>query len=61
MYGLCESYRILRFVNYDEQACIDFPELFELTSNNFCFMNLKAYLDISKHINLHLNQVMNNN
>ena len=40
MYGLYDKDGILRFVNSDKEACLDYAELFELNSTNFCLMNL---------------------
>ena len=61
MFGLYDRDGILRFVNSDRKACLDYAELFELKSTNFSLMNLKDSLDISNDINLDLNQVENNN
>ena len=49
MYGLYDKYGILRFLNSDREACIDYAELFELDSPHL-------YL-----INFDLNRVENNN
>ena len=40
MYGLYDKEGILRFVNSDKDACIAYAELFELSSTNYCLMNL---------------------
>ena len=40
MYNLYDRDGILRFVNSDKEACLDYAELFELNSTNFCLMNL---------------------
>ena len=40
MYGLYGRNGILRFVNSDKEACLDYAELFELNSSHFCLMNL---------------------
>ena len=61
MFGLYDGYGILRFVNSDRKACLDYAELFELKSTNFSLMNLIDSVDISDDINLDLNQVENNN
>ena len=61
MYCLYDSDGILRFVNSDREACLDYVELFELKLTNFSLMNLIDSLDISNDINLDLNQVENNN
>ena len=52
---------ILRFVNSDREACLDYAELFELNSTHFCLMNLIENIDKKNDINLVLNQVENNN
>ena len=57
MYGLYDRDGILRFVNSDREACLDYAELFELNSAQFCLM----YLEREKNINLGLNQEENNN
>ena len=61
MFGLYDRDGILRFVNTDRKACLDYAELFELKSTNFSLMNLIDSVDISYDINLDLNQVENNN
>ena len=40
MYGLYDKEGILRFVNSDKDACIEYAELFELGSKNYCLMDL---------------------
>ena len=40
MYGLYDKEGILRFVNSDKDACIAYAELFELSSTNYCLMDL---------------------
>ena len=40
MYGLYDKEGILRFVNSDKEACIAYAELFELSSTNYCLMDL---------------------
>ena len=61
MYGLYDTEGILRFVNSDKEACLDYAELFELNSANFCLMQLKEIKDKENNINLDLNQAENNN
>ena len=61
MYGLYDRDGILRFVNSDKEACLDYAELFELNSAHFCLMNLLESKDKENDINLDLNQVENNN
>jgi len=56
MYGLYDKEGILRFFDSDKDACIEYAELFELGSTNYCLMdlpndtkkiNVKATLDQS--------------
>ena len=61
MYGLYDRDGILRFVNSDRKACLDYAELFELNSENFCLMNLIEGTTKENDITLDLNQVENNN
>ena len=61
MFGLYDRDGILRFVNSDREACLDYAELFELNSAHFCLMNLKENIDNENIFNLDLNQVKNNN
>ncbi len=60
MYGLYDKEGILRFVDSDKDACIAYAELFELSSTNYCLMDLpndtkkinsKANLDQSLEVN----------
>mgnify|MGYP001497029612 CR=1 FL=1 len=60
MYGLYDRDGILRFVNSDKEACLDYAELFDLNSANFCLMNLVESIYKENNINLDLNQVENN-
>ena len=61
MYGLYDKNGILRFINSDQEACLEYIELFELDSTNFILENLNDSIKISNEINLDLNQVANNN
>ena len=61
MYGLYDIDGILRFVNSDRKACLDYAELFGFKSTNFSLMNLIDSVDISNDVNLDLNQEENNN
>ncbi len=61
MYGLYDKDGILRFVNSDKEACLDYAELFELSSANFCLTNIAEKLNMEKNINLDQNQEENNN
>ena len=40
MYGLYDKEGILRFVDSDKDACIEYAELFEFGSTNYCLMDL---------------------
>ena len=61
MFCLYDRNGILRFVNSDREACLDYAELFELKSADLCFLNTLDSADISNDINQYLNQVENNN
>ena len=61
MYGLYDNDGLLRFVNYDREACLEYAKLFELKSQHYCLMNLIVSSDIQNNINLDLNQGENNN
>ena len=61
MYELYDHDGILRFVNSDKEACLDYAELFELNSTNLSLMILVENIDRENNINLDLNQVENNN
>ncbi len=62
MFGLYDRDGVLRFVNSDREACLDYAELFELNSENYCLMNLLDSIDKQfNNINLDLNQVENSN
>ena len=57
MYGLYDKEGVLRFVNSDKDACLDYAELFEFNSTQFCLMNIYR----GNNINPAVNQVENNN
>ena len=61
MYGLYDREGILRFVNADKKACLDYAELFGISSTNFCLMDYVDNLDKESDINPAQNQVENNN
>ena len=61
MYGLYDREGILRFVNSDKDACLDYADLFDLNSENFCLMNLVENTDKDYDTSLPQNQVENNN
>ena len=61
MYGLYDKDGILRFVNSDKEACLDYAELFELNSSHFSLMNFIEGTNKKNYISLDLNQVEYNN
>ena len=63
MYCLYDKEGILRFVNSDRNACLDYVKLFELNSTNYSLMNSLETFDKFKEDNLNpvLNQEENNN
>ena len=61
MYGLYDKEGILRFVDSDKDACIAYAELFELSSTNYCLMDLASDKKKFKNTNLDLNPGVNNN
>ncbi len=61
MYGLYDKDGVLRFVNSDKEACLDYAKLFELNSAHFCIMNLIVSIDKDINNNFNLNQAENNN
>ena len=61
MYGLYDREGILRFVNSDKDACLDYADLFDLNSENFCLMNLVENIEKDYDTSLPQNQVENNN
>ncbi len=61
MYGLYDRDGILRFVNSDKEACLDYAKLFELNSSHFCVKNLILSIEKENDIISDLNQVESNN
>ena len=61
MIALYDRDGMLRFVNSDREACLDYVKLFDLKSTKFSLINLIDNEDISHDINLNLNQAKNNN
>ena len=61
MYGLYDKDGVLRFVNSDREACLDYAKLFELNSAHYCLLNLISNIDKENNINLDQNQAENNN
>tara|TARA_B100000073_G_scaffold302794_1_gene270454 strand:- start:78 stop:263 length:186 start_codon:yes stop_codon:yes gene_type:complete len=52
MYGLYDKEGILRFVDSDKDVCIAYAELFELSSKNYCLMELANDTKKLKRTNL---------
>ena len=62
MYGIYDKEGILRFVDSDKDACIAYAELFELSSTNYCLINLaNDTKKIKDKTNLDQNLGVNNN
>ena len=61
MFGLYDKEGILRFVDSDKDACIAYAELFELSSTNYCLMDLANDTKKIKDTNFAQNQGGNNN
>ena len=59
MYGLYDKEGILRFVDSDKDACIEYAELFELGSTNYCLMDLAN--DTKTVIDTNLDQSLGGN
>ena len=60
MYGLYDRQGILRFINSDKDACIAYAELFELSSTNYCLMDLAENKNKIESPNLDRNREVNN-
>ena len=60
MYGLYDKEGILRFIDADKDACIEYAELFELNLTNYCLMELANQTKL-KGTNLEQNLGENNN
>ena len=56
MYGLYDKEGILRFVDSDKDACIEYADLFQLGSTNYCLIDLtndsKEIMDSKLHQSL---------
>jgi len=62
MYGLYDKEGILRFVDSDKDACIAYAELFELSSTNYCLMDLANNTKkVKGYTNLEQSLEVNNN
>ena len=62
MYGLYDKEGILRFVDSDKDACIAYAELFELSSTNYCLIDLandskkvKGYTNLDQNLGVYNN------
>ena len=61
MFGLYDKDGILRFVDSDKEVCIAYAELFELSSTNYCLMDLANDLKKVEDTSLDQNLGANNN
>ena len=62
MYGLYDKEGILRFVDSDKDACLAYAELFDLSSTNYCLMDLANHTEKLKgDTNLDQSLGVNNN
>jgi len=61
MFGLYDKEGILRFVDSDKDACIAYAELFELSSTNYCLMDLANETKTINETTLDQNLEENNN
>ena len=61
MYGLYDREGILRYVNSDKDACLEYAALFELNDNSYSLLSLNDTRNDLQDINLDQNQGENNN
>ena len=61
MYGLYDREGILRYVNSDKEACLEYAALFELNDNSYSLLPLNNNNEDLHDINLDQNQEVNNN
>ena len=61
MYGLYDREGILRYVNSDKDACLEYAALFELNDKNYSLLPLNNKEDELNDINLDQNQEEHNN
>tara|TARA_B100000212_G_scaffold234146_1_gene178093 strand:- start:14 stop:247 length:234 start_codon:yes stop_codon:yes gene_type:complete len=61
MYGLYDREGILRYVNSDRAACLEYAALFELNDKSYSLLSLNNIGDDFKDINLDQNPAENNN
>ena len=59
MYGLYDKEGILRFIDNDKDTCIAYAELFELSSTNYCLIDLND--DTKKVMGTNLDQSLGGN
>ena len=60
MYGLYDTEGILRYVNSDKDACLEYAALFELNDQSYSLLSLNNKGENFKDINLDQNQEENN-
>ena len=61
MYGLYDREGILRYVNSDKDACLEYAALFELNDKSYSLLSLNNTEEDLKDIILDQNQEENNN
>ena len=61
MYGLYDREGILRYVNSDKDACLEYAALFDLNDKSYSLLSLNNIGETLKDINLDQNQEENNN
>jgi len=61
MYGLYDREGILRYINSDKDACLEYAALFELNDKNYSLLSLNYIEEDLKNIILDQNQEENNN
>ena len=61
MYGLYDKEGILRYVNSDKDACLEYAALFELNDKSYSLLSLNDVREDFKDINLDQNPAENNN
>ena len=61
MYGLYDREGILRYVNSDKDACLEYAALFGLNDKSYSLLSLNNKGDDLKDVNLDQNQEENNN
>ena len=61
MYGIYDRDGVLRFLNSDREACIEYAKLFELNSAHYYLMDLIVSIYTEVNLNFDLNQAESNN